>query len=52
MPQVDQLIMLDGGTIAEMGTYDELREKDGVFAKFIQIYLANSEINRRNMGNK
>lgn len=50
LPQVDQIIMLDSGTIAEMGTYDELRNKDGVFAEFIRIYLANNEINRRNMG--
>lgn len=50
LPQVDQIIMLDNGTIAEMGAYDELREKDGVFAEFIRIYLENSEINRRNMG--
>lgn len=50
LPQSDQIIMLDGGTIAEMGTYDELREKDAVFADFIRIYLANNELNRRNMG--
>lgn len=42
--------MLNNATIAEMGSYDELREKDGVFAEFIRIYLANNEINRRNMG--
>ncbi len=52
LPQVDQILMLDSGTIAEMGDYDELRDKDGVFAEFIRVYLANNEINRRNMGKR
>ncbi len=42
--------MLDNGTISEMGTYDELKNKEGVFAQFIKLYLANNEINKKNMG--
>lgn len=50
LPQVDQIIMLEGNTIAEMGTYEELKEKEGVFAEFIRVYLANNELNRQYMG--
>lgn len=53
LPQVDQIIMLDGGTIAEIGTYDELRNKEsGTFAEFIRNFLANNELNNRIMGIK
>ena len=48
LPQVDQIIMLDNGTISEMGTYDELKDKDGPFAEFIKLFLANNEQNKEN----
>ncbi len=32
----DRILMLDGGRIAEEGTYDELIEKGGLFAKLVE----------------
>ena len=49
LPQVDQIIMLENATITEMGTYNELKVKDGSFAEFIKIYLANNQQNKDNM---
>ncbi len=45
LPEVDEIIMLDNGNIVEMGSYDELVEKDGQFAQFIQNYFTSSDKN-------
>lgn len=42
LSECDEIIMLDNGTIAEMGSYDSLVEKDGQFAKFIKNYVQSS----------
>jgi hypothetical protein len=34
--------MLDDGNILEMGTYEELIENDGLFAKFVENYFQSS----------
>ena len=31
----DRILVLDGGRIAESGTYDELIRQDGIFAELI-----------------
>ncbi|RNA37460.1 multidrug resistance-associated 1 isoform X3, partial [Brachionus plicatilis] len=46
LPQVDSIIMLEDSMITEIGTYEELRTKDGSFAKFIKLYLSNNHQNR------
>jgi ATP-binding cassette subfamily C (CFTR/MRP) protein 1 len=45
LPQVDQIIMLENGTICEIGAYEELKDKDGPFAEFIKIFLSNNKEN-------
>ena len=39
LPKVDKIIVLDKGTISEVGTYDELISVNGAFAEFIRTYL-------------
>jgi ABC-type multidrug transport system fused ATPase/permease subunit len=43
LPQVDQIIMLENGTISEVGNFDELKNKNGPFADFIKLFLQNKE---------
>jgi ATP-binding cassette subfamily B protein len=33
----DQILVVDGGTIAEKGTHNELLENDGVYKRFVDI---------------
>ncbi|XP_037363447.1 multidrug resistance-associated protein 1 isoform X2 [Talpa occidentalis] len=42
LPQVDVIIVMSGGKISEMGSYQELLERDGAFAEFLRTY-ANTE---------
>ena len=49
LPQVDQIVMIENGTISETGTFDELKDQDGAFAKFIKLYLENNEANKETM---
>ena len=39
MPQCDKIIMLDSGSIVDIGSYDELKNKKGSFLDFMNIYL-------------
>ena len=36
----DRVIVMDDGRIAETGTFDELMEKDGIFAKLVKRQVA------------
>lgn len=36
----DRILVLDGGQIAESGSFDELMEKDGLFASFVKRQVA------------
>lgn len=36
---VDNIFVLDNGTISEIGTYDELMTHNGPFAQFLLQYL-------------
>ncbi|XP_063124478.1 multidrug resistance-associated protein 1 isoform X12 [Rattus norvegicus] len=42
LPQVDVIIVMSGGKISEMGSYQELLDRDGAFAEFVRTY-ANTE---------
>ncbi|KAK3095033.1 hypothetical protein FSP39_009377 [Pinctada imbricata] len=39
LPKVDAIILMENGRIREAGTYDELLNRKGVFAQFLQTYL-------------
>lgn len=38
LPQVDVIIVMSGGKISEMGSYQELLARDGAFAEFLRTY--------------
>ena len=39
LPYVDRIIAMDQGVVAEIGSYEELMNHDGAFAKFMKTYL-------------
>ena len=39
LPQTDLIVVMKNGEISETGTYDELLNKDGAFADFLNTYL-------------
>ncbi|XP_071095145.1 multidrug resistance-associated protein 1-like [Haliotis cracherodii] len=39
LPMVDQIIVMNDGTITETGSYDQLMSHDGHFAQFLKTYL-------------
>ncbi|XP_055327526.1 multidrug resistance-associated protein 1-like isoform X2 [Paramacrobiotus metropolitanus] len=39
LPQVDQIIVLNNGTVSETGTYKELLHNNGAFAEFLRTYV-------------
>ncbi|XP_021347161.1 multidrug resistance-associated protein 1-like isoform X1 [Mizuhopecten yessoensis] len=41
LPNVDRIIVMDGGQISEIGTYEELLQHNGPFAHFLQTFLLN-----------
>lgn len=43
LPRVDMVIVIDKGRVSEMGTYDELLDHAGPFAKFLETYLVKSK---------
>ncbi|CAK8671761.1 unnamed protein product [Clavelina lepadiformis] len=43
LPQVDIIVVLVDGKISEIGHYDELLEKNGVFSEFLKNYANNEE---------
>lgn len=52
LPQMDRILMLDKGSIVEMGTYDQLRKNEqGLFNEFIKNYLKSKEANQSQIGN-
>ena len=36
---MDRIIAMDQGVVAEIGSYEELMNHDGAFAKFMKTYL-------------
>ena len=39
LPNVDQIMVLDHGTVSEVGSYKELLHRKGAFANFLMTYL-------------
>ena len=39
----DQIIVLDGGIVAESGTHDELMQKKGLYARLVELQTASAE---------
>uniref|UniRef100_A0A8D2DHH8 Multidrug resistance-associated protein 1 n=1 Tax=Sciurus vulgaris TaxID=55149 RepID=A0A8D2DHH8_SCIVU len=40
LPQVDVIIVMSGGKVSEMGSYQELLARDGAFAEFLRTYAS------------
>lgn len=43
LPQVDVIIVMSGGKISEMGSYQELLARDGAFAEFLRTYASGEQ---------
>ncbi|XP_034878240.1 multidrug resistance-associated protein 1 isoform X2 [Mirounga leonina] len=43
LPQVDVIIVMTGGKISEMGSYQELLARDGAFAEFLRTYASTEQ---------
>lgn len=43
LPSVDMIVVMDNGSISEMGSYEQLMAHDGAFAEFLRTYLINTE---------
>ncbi|XP_019521622.1 PREDICTED: multidrug resistance-associated protein 1 [Hipposideros armiger] len=43
LPQVDVIIVMSGGKISEMGSYQELLARDGAFAEFLRTYAGTEQ---------
>ena len=47
LQQCDQCVMIENGSISEVGTFDELKNRNGgPFADFIKLFLINEEQNK------
>ncbi|XP_075420665.1 multidrug resistance-associated protein 1 isoform X1 [Tenrec ecaudatus] len=43
LPQVDVIIVMSGGKVSEMGSYQELLARDGAFAEFLGTYASTEQ---------
>lgn len=43
LPQVDNIVFLVDGTISEIGSYQELLQRNGAFAEFLRAHTAAEE---------
>ena len=43
LPRVDQVVVLVKGVVSEVGTYGELLQHDGPFAKYLKTYLLHED---------
>lgn len=39
----DQIVVLDGGVVAEKGTHDQLMKQDGLYARLVKLQTASAE---------
>ena len=44
LPQVDEIIMIENGEIVQTGTYEQLKNDEGIFADFISNYLSKAQV--------
>ena len=51
MPQVDEIILLENGSIVEMGSYDDLIASKGPFSDYLQKY-SQQQIDEENIDQK
>ena len=40
---VDAIIVMDGGRIREVGTYEELLQQNGAFSRFLEIHCRQTD---------
>ncbi|XP_023560438.1 multidrug resistance-associated protein 1 isoform X3 [Octodon degus] len=52
LPQVDVIIVMTGGKISEMGSYQELLDRDGAFAEFLRTYASAEQESSEDDGGK
>ncbi|XP_053528129.1 multidrug resistance-associated protein 1 isoform X1 [Artibeus jamaicensis] len=52
LPQVDVIIVMSGGKISEMGSYQELLAQDGAFAEFLRAYSTEQEQKEQDDGSR
>ena len=43
LPMVDAIIVMDGGRIREVGTYEELLQPNGAFSRFLEIHCRQTD---------
>ncbi|XP_042554225.1 multidrug resistance-associated protein 1 isoform X2 [Dipodomys spectabilis] len=43
LPQADIVVVMSGGKVSEMGSYQELLARDGAFAEFLRAYAASEQ---------
>lgn len=43
LPQVDSIVLLVDGTVAEVGSYQKLLQRNGPFAEFLHSHIAAEE---------
>ena len=41
--QADQILVLDNGRVAELGTHDELIQKDGIYKRIYDIQMSSDD---------
>ena len=39
----DQIVVLDGGVVAEHGTHNQLMKKNGLYAKLVKLQTASAQ---------
>jgi hypothetical protein len=47
LPECDEILMLENGTIAEFGTYEDLMNKNGKFTTFINNSFLEDQLNKK-----
>ena len=47
LPQCDKIVVMDNGSITEVGSYTELVDQDGAFAEFLRNYTTKDDEERK-----
>jgi hypothetical protein len=51
LPQTDQIILLENGSVCEIGTYEKLSDTNATFKEFMREFLKSVEFNAQSGGN-